>query len=108
MFLYANLSKRKTNNKVSYSNCLSRSIRVVGEMKNVEEIKNIVVSTASGAQVKLKDIARVADAFHEPESFARYNGKNVITLNVIKKSGQNLLDAADQIKSIIEDLRQLP
>jgi len=84
---------------------MSRSIRVVGEIKNVEEIKNIIVNSSSGAQIKLKDIAQVADAFHEPESFARYDGKNVITLNVVKKSGQNLLDASDQIKEIIADFK---
>ncbi len=84
---------------------MSRSIRVVGEIKNIEEIENIVVNSSSGAQIKLKDLAQVKDSFHEPESFARYNGQNVITLNVVKKSGQNLLDAADQIKEIIADFK---
>jgi len=84
---------------------MSRSIRVIGEIKNIEEIKNIIVNSSSGALLKLKDVAVVVDAFHEPESFARYNGKNVITLNVVKKSGQNLLDASDQIKEIINDFK---
>jgi multidrug efflux pump len=47
----------------------------------------------------------VNDSFKEQESFARLDGKNVITLNVIKKSGSNLLDASDQIKVIVEDLK---
>jgi multidrug efflux pump len=85
---------------------MSRSLRVVGEVTSVEQIKNIVINTASGALVKLKDIATVRDGFHEPENFARYNGKNVVTLNVIKKSGQNLLSASDQIKTIIEDMQK--
>jgi multidrug efflux pump subunit AcrB len=85
---------------------MSRSIRVVGEVKNIEEIQNIVINTSSGAQVKIKDIAIVRDGYRQPENFARYDGKNVITLNVIKKSGQNLLDAADQIKVIIDDMQK--
>jgi multidrug efflux pump len=85
---------------------MSRSIRVVGEVKNVDEVKNIIVSTSSGAQVKLSDIALVQDSYHQPENFARYNGKNVVTLNVIKKSGQNLLDASDGIKAIITDMQK--
>jgi multidrug efflux pump len=85
---------------------MSRSVRVVGEVTNVEQIKNIVINTASGALVKLKDIALVRDSYHEPENFARYNGKNVITLNVIKKSGQNLLNASDQINAIIKDMQK--
>ena len=85
---------------------MSRSIRVVGEVKNIDEIKNIVISTGSGAQIKLKDIAIVRDGYHQAENYARYNGKNVVTLNVIKKSGQNLLDAADKIQAIIIDMQK--
>jgi len=85
---------------------MSRSIRVVGEVTNIDQIKNIVMNTSSGALVKLGDIAKVRDGFHEAENFARYNGKNVVTLNVIKKSGQNLLDASDKIKAIIADMQK--
>jgi multidrug efflux pump len=85
---------------------MSRSIRVVGEVKNIDEIGNIVINTSSGAQVKLKDIAIVRDGYHQAENYARYNGKNVVTLNVIKKSGQNLLDAADKIQAIITDMQK--
>ena len=84
---------------------MSRSVRVVGEIKDIEELKNIVINTSSGALVKLRDIAIIRDGYHQPENFARYNGKNVVTLNVIKKSGQNLLDASDEIKAIIEEMK---
>ncbi|MBK7132319.1 MAG: efflux RND transporter permease subunit [Bacteroidales bacterium] len=85
---------------------MSRSIRVVGEVKNVDELRNIVINTSSGAQIKLMDIAHVVDGFKKAENYARYDGKNVVTLNVIKKSGQNLLDAADQIQVIIADMQK--
>jgi multidrug efflux pump subunit AcrB len=85
---------------------MSRAIRVVGEVTNVDQIKNIIIGSGSGALIKLGDIANVRDGFHQPENFARYNGKNVVTLNVIKKSGQNLLDASDKIKAIIADMQK--
>lgn len=85
---------------------MSRAIRVVGEVTNIDQIKNIVINTSSGALVKLGDIANVRDGFHQPENYARYNGKNVVTLNVIKKSGQNLLDASDKIQAIITDMQK--
>ncbi len=85
---------------------MSRSIRVVGEVTNTDEIKNVILSTNSGAIIKLSDIATVRDDYHQPENFARYNGKNVVTLNVIKKSGQNLLNASDKIKAIIADMQR--
>ena len=85
---------------------MSRSVRVVGEVTNIDQIRDIVINTSSGAQVKLKDIAIIRDGFKQAENFARYNGKNVVTLNVIKKSGQNLIDAADKIDVIIKDMQK--
>lgn len=84
---------------------MQRTVRVVGEFKDIETIKNIVINSTSHAYVYLKDVASVVDTFKEQESYARLNGQNVITLNVLKKSGENLLAASDKIKNIITDLK---
>lgn len=101
-------------------NGMSRTIRVVGEFKDIETIRNITFTSSSGAIVKVKDVADVRDGFKDQESYARLflmdssnteetNFKNVITLNVIKKSGTNLIDAADGIKSILDkEKKDLP
>ena len=85
------------------NNGTKNTVRLKGQFQNVETIRNIVVHSSSGAYIKLTDIADVKDDFKEQESFARLNGENVITLNVIKKSGANLLDASDQIKDIVDN-----
>jgi len=84
------------------NNGIRNTVRIKGQFANVETLKNIVIHSSSGAYVKLTDIADVEDSHKEQESFARLDGKNVITLNVVKKSGANLLDASDQIKEIVE------
>jgi len=84
---------------------MKRSIRIQGQFANLDVIRNIVIKSSSGASVYLKDVAEVKDTFKEQESFSRLNGQNVITLNVVKKSGRNLLEASDKIKVILnEDL----
>ncbi len=83
-----------------------RTISIKNEFKTVEEIKNIVVGSQSGAQLYIKDFADVVDTVREAESFARLEGKNVITLNVIKRAGENLIVASDKIKETIEDLKK--
>lgn len=88
------------------NNGIRNTVRIKGQFNDVETIRNIVVQSSSGAMVKLSDIADVNDSFEEQASFARLDGKNVITLNVIKKSGANLLDASDQIKEIVADLKE--
>ena len=82
---------------------MKRSLRVAGQFTNPEQIKNIVLKSSSGAILYIKDVAEVVDGFKEQESFSRLEGKNVITLNIIKRSGENLLDASDKIKDIINN-----
>jgi multidrug efflux pump len=53
--------------------------------------------------VRLRDIADVTFGFKEPESFAREFGKSVVMLDVIKRAGENLLDASDKINAIIKE-----
>ena len=86
-------------------NGTKNSVRLKGQFEKVQEIRDIVVHASGGAYIKLSDLAEVKDDFKEQESFSRLDGKNVITLNVIKKSGTNLLDASDQIKEIVANVK---
>ncbi|MEN8122230.1 MAG: efflux RND transporter permease subunit [Bacteroidota bacterium] len=83
-----------------------RSIRAVGEYKSIEEIENTIVKHEKGNIVYLRDIAEVKDTYAEPQSFARLDKQPVVSLQVIKKGGENLLSAADQIFKILEDSRE--
>ncbi|MCU0359261.1 MAG: efflux RND transporter permease subunit [Bacteroidia bacterium] len=87
-------------------NGMKPTLSIKSEFKSPAEIENIMVSSASGAKLFLKDFAEVRDGFKEKESYSSSKGKNVITLNVIKRSGENLIDAADKIKAIIADMNE--
>lgn len=82
-----------------------RTLSVKGEYKDPGKLRDIIVRGTSGATVYLRDIAEVVDGFEEQESYARLEGKNVITLNVIKQSGKNLIDASDKIRVIIDEMK---
>jgi multidrug efflux pump len=83
---------------------MKRALRVKGTFTNPMQLQNIAIKNSSGLPVYLKDVADVKDSFKERESYARYNGKNVITLNVIKRSGENLINASDKIHALIENM----
>ena len=87
-------------------NGMKPTLSIKSEFQDPKEIENIVVSSQSGAQLFIKDIAQVVDGFEEQESYSSSNGKNVITLNVIKRSGENLIDAADKIKAVISEMEK--
>jgi multidrug efflux pump subunit AcrB len=87
-----------------------RTLNVKKEFASAEEISNLIIKTPMGSSLYLRDIAEVKDSFKEQESYARLYGKNVITLNVKKRSGENLIDASDKINALILEMKagQLP
>jgi multidrug efflux pump len=85
---------------------LKRSISVLGQYKDPQQLGDIVIRGQTGATVYLKDIADIVDGYKEKESYARLEHKNVITLNVIKRSGENLIDASDKINAIKDRLEK--
>lgn len=85
---------------------MKRSLGVNGEFANAEQLGNMVVTSTKGGRIYLKDVAEVVDSHKEQESFARLDGKNVITLNVIKRGGENLINASDKINEIVSDFEK--
>ncbi|MCI1188141.1 efflux RND transporter permease subunit [Hymenobacter sp. DH14] len=80
-----------------------RAVRVAGQYVRAADIADIQIKNLNGAPVRLGDIATVTDGFKDRESYARLDGKPAITLNVVKRQGENLIDASDKIKALIAD-----
>jgi multidrug efflux pump subunit AcrB len=82
-----------------------RTLNVKKEFVSAQELSNLIIKTPTGSSIYLRDIAEVNDSFKEQESYARLYGKNVITLNVKKRSGENLIDASDKINALIKEMK---
>ena len=82
---------------------IRRSIRVVGEFEDPKELLDVVVKQEQGNIVYLGDIAEVEFGFKEKQNYARLGQKPVVMLDVIKRSGENLLIATDKINTILEE-----
>jgi multidrug efflux pump len=85
---------------------MKRTLQIKGQFATAADMENIVVrSSAQGATVYLRDIARIIDTIREKDSYARLDGKNVVTLNIVKRAGENLIDAADKIKEAVAEMQ---
>ncbi len=113
----AGFSFNNIENAVAYENMSStpgvvsmnnkkRILTIRNEFKTAEEIGNIIIKNEFGKALYLKDIAEVIDDFEEQESYSRLNGNNVITLQIIKAKGENLIDASDNIQNVIAEMRE--
>lgn len=79
-----------------------RSVRTVGEFETIEDLKGIIIKRSGQFVVYLSDVAEVVDGYEEPQTFTRLNSQPVVSVQVIKKSGENLLAATDQIFAILD------
>ena len=82
------------------------ALRVEGEFKDASQIENIVVGSRNGANVYLRDVARVIDTVEEraQESFA--NDKRGGMIIVQKQAGANTVDIARKILKRLPELQK--
>lgn len=87
----------------------NRSVRIEGEFQDVEEVKNIIVKSEGGEnEIYLHEIANVTFGDADISSYARQFQEPVVMLDIKKRSGENLLEAADKIKKIVAERKGIP
>ncbi len=85
------------------NNEFRRAIRVVGEFESIDELRDMIVKSEAQTPVYLRDIADVTFGYKDRTSIARSNGFPVISLDVIKRKGENLLNCADAVNKVVEE-----
>ena len=82
-----------------------RTVQVVGDFRDATELEAIIVKAEGGKPVYLRDVAKVQFVDQEATSFAREWGNPVVSLDVRKRSGENLIIASDEINRIIAEAK---
>ena len=78
-------------------------VRVPGEFTTAEPIADIVVKTRNGSPIYIRDVATVDFGFKERDSYARLDGNPVISLAVVKRSGENIIETAEAVRAAIAE-----
>ncbi len=80
-------------------------VRVTGRIVDPADFGNVIVAARGGDPVRLRDVARVEDGTEEKRSVALVNGEVAVALDLLKVSGANTVEVADEVKRAIEDAR---
>jgi multidrug efflux pump len=80
-------------------------VRVAGEFQDPDVIGGIVIKLKDGRPIYVRDVATVDFGFQDRRSFARLNSNPVVTLDIVKRSGENIIATADAVKAAIEAQR---
>jgi hydrophobic/amphiphilic exporter-1 (mainly G- bacteria), HAE1 family len=81
-------------------------LRVEARLARPEQFGDIVVVRRNGANVLLKQIATVSDAIAERNSYARINGREAISIDLLKVRGANTVVVGTDIKKVVEEVRK--
>ena len=82
------------------------SLRVEGEFNSPKEMLNLVVGTYNGANVYLRDIARIVDSRQERSQQAFTNGKEGAMIIIQKQSGANSVAISNKVMEALPRLQK--
>lgn len=85
---------------------ISQSIRVVGEFENIDEVKNVLISTNNGGKVRLGEISDIKLEYPEATSLTKLNGKKTISIDIQKQSDANVVEVVNNIKDKMTELEK--
>ncbi|NVJ07176.1 efflux RND transporter permease subunit [Myxococcus sp. AM001] len=81
------------------------TVRSLGQFQNVEEIRALPVArSATGAQVRLGEIASVTDGVAERRTLARLNGQDAVILEVVKQPGSNTVAVSEAVRKVMSQM----
>jgi multidrug efflux pump len=78
-------------------------VRVPGEFESVDVIPNILVNPGALTPVYIRDVAQVTMGIKDRETISRLNGVEAVTLSITKRSGENIIRIADQIRTVLAE-----
>lgn len=80
------------------------SVKVPGLFQTPEDVFSLPIRTVNGTVVTLKDVAEIRRTFKDRTQFALYNGRPAITIEVVKRKGQNVIENNTAVKKVTDDL----
>ena len=84
-------------------------VRTMGRVEEVEQFNNIIIKNVNGVPIRVRDVGYAEDGMAERRSFAYYQGKPAVLLDVQRQTGTNTVKVVDDVVAKIADInRQLP
>jgi len=80
-------------------------VRIDGEFDDPSIINDIVINVVNGRPIHVRDVATVDFGFEDTRSYARLDRSAVVTLDIVKRSGENIIETADGVKAAIAAMR---
>ena len=84
----------------------STSIRLLGKIQDVEQLRNLTLASQNGVEIRLSDVADVQDTEEEAEKIARIDQENTLLLQVLKQTDANAVSVSELVRKKMEQIEQ--
>jgi len=81
----------------------SFSVSVPGLVERPEDVANITLRTNGDSVVQLSDVAEIRRGFKDATSYARFNGKPTIGIEVTKRIGTNIIETTKMVRNVTNE-----
>ncbi|MDP8243408.1 MAG: efflux RND transporter permease subunit [Candidatus Hinthialibacter antarcticus] len=78
-------------------------VKIPGEFDDPNEASGLIIRADKNRPIFITDVARLQDGFEEQTTKARYNGREAVSIDVIKRSGENIILIADAVKALLKE-----
>jgi multidrug efflux pump len=82
------------------------NVTAATDLQTPNEFSNVVVKSVNGIQVRIGDVARVEQGPQAERTATRLNGKEAITLGVIRNATANPLDLSAAVRNMIPKIKE--
>lgn len=81
-------------------------VRTLGEFDSTEQLASLIVqSDASGGAIRLGDVAAIRDTLEKPQTKARLNGTESISIYLYKKGEGNIISIMKEVRAYIDQFK---
>lgn len=84
----------------------SFAIKVPGLFESARDIREIPLKVSGDSVVTVGDIASLRRTFEDRRNYARLNGRSAVSLEIKKRTGENIIDTVRSVKAVIEGERR--
>ncbi|MEP1229132.1 MAG: efflux RND transporter permease subunit [Litorimonas sp.] len=85
------------------------NVKLPGLIENPTDLSDLVIRrSANGSIVKLGDIAQIRKGYRDVASFARFNGRPSVSLEISKRQGENIIETNDRIQALVNEVSSRP
>lgn len=82
------------------------NVRVLGEFKNLDDIRNLDIPLGNGSTIPLSAVATVSDGYQELREYSRVNGVSAVSLMVFKQSNTSIVEVGERVKKEIDNIQK--